>query len=73
MYYIFDQAFMVVVLEPIHTSTLARFSPVWHNKILNVNAPFDQTELNPKPAQLTQPSWHGTVWLLLEQCIKILF
>ena len=26
-------------LDPVHTSTVARFGPVWHDKISNVNIP----------------------------------
>lgn len=29
---------------PVHTSTLAQFGPIWHDKIRNVNAPY--IELN---------------------------
>ena len=29
---------------PVHTSTLAQFGPIWHDKIHNVNAPY--IELN---------------------------
>ena len=58
--------------DPVHTSTLARFGPVRHDKITNVNV--NRTEpYRTTPAHLTQLSWHGMVRLLLEQCIKILF
>ena len=65
------------MLDPVHTSTVARFGPIRHDKISNVNIPLiepNQTEpYQTEPAHLTQPSWHGTVRLLLEQRIKILF
>ena len=59
-------------LDPVHTSTLAWFGLVWHDKITNVNV--NQTEpYRTTSAHLTQLSWHDTVRLLLEQRIKILF
>ena len=30
---------VALTLDPIHTSTVARFGPVWHDKISNVNIP----------------------------------
>ena len=59
-------------LEPVHTSTIARFGPVRYDKIHNVNAPSIEP-YRTEPAQLIQPSRHGTVRLLLKQHIKVCF
>ena len=66
---------MYSALEPVHTSTIARFGPARYDKIHNVNAPsFEPNQTLPNrtsPVDTAEPARYGTV--IIETAHQSLF